>query len=619
MLVLKERASVNRNKFLIVLLIWLCSSFCYSQEKEAKEEKDSLKIYKKIKELAYKFGLTKRLYENVFVDPDPKEYPVNPASGAKKNVNPYLKHNGKIIRNINITVYDPFGHSVSDTNKRSIKYFERVGNRAHFRTRTWIIANRLLFKQNDKVNALSLSESERLLREAIFINDARIFVSKINGADSVDVNVIVLDKWTITMPVLITDVSASARFRNQNLFGLGQQFQQYARFKKPDMFEYSGLYNISNIDNKFISSQLGYQTDASGTTAYLNFDRPFFSPLVKIAWGAGVNNSWRYFSYTDSIDSIPRRCNLDILGYDIWASRTFKLETGKSFFNQSTNIIVGARHYNRIFLERPSFEIDKNRSNGNSMAFIGNAGFAVQQYYKDKYIYRFGANEDVPEGLIMQFIYGGLKPEFSKVRYYVGAEVARAKHFNFGYLAGTFSYGIFFNNKVTNDITTNFKLDYFSNLLRKEKWFFRQFFNYNIVHGQNKIGGETITLSSQELYGFQSQSLAGNTKMVFNSETVAYAPYKFIGFRFAPVFQVGLGMVGDPLNKLKYSRLYQGYTLGLMVRNENLLSSTFQFSIGMYPFFPDGDNYTFIYNPVTSFTLRVRAFTVSRPEFVNYF
>jgi len=615
----KHKTIFPKRKFFMLLCILFSSSFCYSQKQDSAKAPDSLKVYKKIKHWAAKYHYTRLLFEAVFVNPEPQEYPADPVSKeTKKQKNPYIKQEKKIIKNIHITVYDPFGNCFSDTACKRITYFEKVGNRAHLTTRHWIISNRLLFKKNDSINPLALSETERLLREAVFVNDAKVFITKTENPDSVDVNVLVIDKWAITIPVEITDVSGNIRFRNQNLLGLGQQFEQYARFRKPDILEYNGFYNISNIDNTYIAAQLGYHTNQSGTRAYINFDRPFYSPLVKIAWGASVNHSWRYFSYTDSIDSIPRRTDLKILGYDVWASRNFKFKKDKTIFNQSTNIIVGARNYSTIYLQRPPFEIDKTKLISNSTAYVGNIGLAVQQYYKDKYIFRFGANEDVPEGFIAQFIYGGLKQEFSKLRYYVGGEIARAKHFNFGYMTATLSYGIFFNKKVSNDITTNFRLYYFSNLVRKGRWLFRQFFDYKYVHGQNKLNGETLTLSSEELYGFQSQSLTGRTKMVLNSETVAYAPYSIIGFRFAPVFQIGIGMVGDPASKIESSRLFQGYTFGIMIRNENLVSSTFHFSVGMYPFFPEAGNYQFIYNPVTSFTLRVRAFSVSRPEFVSY-
>ena len=85
----------------------------------------------------------------------------------------------------------------------------------------------------------------------------------------------------------------------------------------------------------------------------------------------------------------------------------------------------------------------------------------------------------MPEGLIVQLIYGTYKKEMSKLRYYTGIEIARAMHFNFGYMSATLSHGIFFNRYVSNDITTNFKLNYFSDLHRKGNWFFREFLNFN--------------------------------------------------------------------------------------------------------------------------------------------
>jgi hypothetical protein len=249
---------------------------------------------------------------------------------------------------------------------------------------------------------------------------------------------------------------------------------------------------------------------------------------------------------------------------------------------------------------------------------VGNVGIALQQYYKDKYIYRFGANEDVPEGLIMQVLYGGIKSELSPLRYYTGLELARAKHYDIGYFSATISYSLFFNRHMTNDVTTGYKLYYFSDLLRIGKWYLRQFVNGNLVYGSHKLPSEKITLTSDDLYGFNSETLKGNSKFVLQSQTVAYAPYNVIGFKFAPVFSAGFGLVGDDQRQILKSDIYQGYSLGLLIRNENLLVSTFQVSFGMYPYLPDGQAYVLKYNPITSFTLRVRAFSVSRPGFISY-
>jgi hypothetical protein len=599
------------------LTISFCCLACGSHAQNDGDA-DSLRLYKKIKRAAQKYRMTRLAYEAVFVDPEPKEYPKEPVAGEEKNVNPYLLFPGKIIRSIHIEVLDPFGHSVYDTIVRKTNVLQKTGNRMHVTTRRWIIHNRLLFNENDSINPLALSETERMLRTAPFVNDARVFISPTPSRDSVDVNVIVHDKWPLTVPVLITDVSANARIRNTNLFGSSQHFEHYSGFRRPDVYETNGTYSIANIDRTYISSTIGYAWNRATTSTFLNFDRPFFSPLAKWASGLYLSHAWSRHLYNDTVAGVQRQLPVNLFGYDAWAGKSFKLSKSGSMFNQSTNILAGLRHYQHRFIERPDRDQDTARSYKSWGAVLGNVGFAVQQYYKDKFVYRFGANEDVPEGLIVQFIYGAFQREYDKPRLYNGIEVARAKHFPFGYLSGTFSYGIFYNKGVPNDITTNYQLYYFSDLLKGGRWYFRQFVHFNLVHGENKLGGETVMIRPEELYGFQNTGQYGNTKMLVNAETVAYMPYNFIGFRFAPVVMAGIGMMGDRENPLTRSQVYQGYSVGVMVRNENLLSSTFQFSAGFYPYLPDGRQNVFVYNPVTSFTLRVRGFSVSRPEFISY-
>lgn len=607
------------------LLLGICCMLLVSsvaaQKRDSLVSSDSLKIYKKIKHFAYKYKFASLAFDAIFVDPEPKEYPVRPTSKEKKNVNPYLKYQGRIIKEIKITVFDPFGHNVNDTTEQNINQLQRFGNKSHITTRHFVVLNKLLFKKDEQINALSISESERNLRTAVFVNDARIYITTSSNKDSVIVNVVVHDKWPIIIPVLLSDMFVDAKFTNNNLFGVGQQFGQYGRWTKPGEFEFKGFYGIANIDNTYISSNLGYTIDKEGTQVGLSFERPFFSPLTEWAGGISVSHAWRDYPYMDTVFGENKKSPVNSLNYDVWAGKSFKLSklsNDMSIFNQSTNIIVGGRFYETKYLNRPSIDIDPDKRYYNTSAALGNVGFAIQQYYKDKYIYRFGANEDVPEGLIVQFIYGEIKQEFKKIRYYTGMEIARAKHLNFGYLSNTFAYGIFFNKKVSNDVTLNYKLSYFSNLLENGRWLFREFLNFNLVHGENKLAGETINFSGDELYGFENRTLSGNTKMTLNSETVAYLPYQLIGFRFAPVITAGIGIIGSPKSKLVESNLYQAYTIGVMLRNENLLNSTFQFSIGAYPFFPDDGKATLKYNPISTFTLRVRAFSISKPEFVSY-
>lgn len=579
------------------------------------QTKDSLRLYKKIKKIAYKHRFTTWAYKAIFVDPQPMEYPKDPASKEEKNVNPHLKYSGRTIRKINIQVYDPFGYTVGDTVPAHVNWPEKVGNRAHVTTRDWIIRNKLLFKENDTIGALQLSETERLLRQAEYVNDARIFITPTKSKDSVDVTVNVHDKWPITVPFVVSPGMMDARLRNQNMFGLGQQFEQRVNLRTPDAYDLSGFYNISNIDNTYISSRLSYQTNKTGTQVGVSFDRPFYSPLTKYAGGLSLNRYHQFTNYIDTLDRIEKRMSTNRYATDVWMGKSFKPSKSKSIFGQSFNVIVASRYFSTLYEKRPSRVYNTLPTAFNTSAYVGNVGFAIQQYYKDKYIYRFGANEDVPEGLIVQFIYGGVKDQFKPLKYYTGLEIARAKHFNFGYVAATCTYGIFFRPNMSNNYTVNLKLNYFTELFRWRRWYFREFLNSNFVYGENKPESEKTTLNSTELYGFDAVNLRGNTKFVQNFETVAYAPYNVIGFRFAPVVLVGLGMISNNDNNIFKSNLYQAYTVGLMLRNENLLNSTFQVSIGLYPI---GGRHVIMPNPITSFTLRVRVFNVLKPDFISY-
>jgi hypothetical protein len=78
-------------------------------------------------------------------------------------------------------------------------------------------------------------------------------------------------------------------------------------------------------------------------------------------------------------------------------------------------------------------------------------------------------------------------------------------------------------------------------------------------------------------------------------------------------------MIGDGEKPMSTSRVFQGYVIGLMFRNENLLLNTFQVSYAFYPLLPDGRVNRFVYNPVGSFSVKLRSFWMTRPDFVPYY
>jgi hypothetical protein len=251
--------------------------------------------------------------------------------------------------------------------------------------------------------------------------------------------------------------------------------------------------------------------------------------------------------------------------------------------------------------------------------YLVNMGVSRRKFYRDRFLYRFGANEDIPEGFLVEFTQGLRNRELSNLWYYSGLRVAGGRHFDhFGYMSGSLGYGSFYDMYSTKAGVASAEAFYFSDLLQHGEWFFRQFTRFRIMHGISRLQHERITLNGNQMYGFSSPELSGRTKLILNFEFVTYAPYKLLGFRFAPVLLAGFGKIGNDQFDALRSRVYQSYALGILVRNEYLISSTFEVTIGFFPFMPGYSDNAFRLNPFSSYTVKARDYFIGRPELVAY-
>lgn len=584
------------------------------------EKNDTLKFYKKLKKVAYKRKFTKFVFHTIFVDPAPLKYEKKPLSDKQKQEDPNLKFSGSIIRSIEIIVLDPFGYSANDTTRTLVNPIQKAANKTHIKTSRWVVKNRLLFKKNEPIELLKITETERLLRQANYINDARIFLSNsMDKTDSVDIIIIVHDKWTIDPTISVGSAGGNLRLRDKNLLGMGHTFEQKVGYYSATGYRISGKYSFSNIKNTFISSDIFYFNSQPTTELGISFQRLFFSPLTKYAGGVYFLKTWGTFTFYDSIQSRTFNYNLDYYNSDFWIAKSYTPVKGKSIDSRSSKIIGGVRYADMKFQTRPSFALDTAKTNRNMALYLVNLGFSLRKYYKDQYIFRFGANEDIPEGLMVQVVHGYLKRELEVGKNYTGIELSRGKHYKkLGYLSGNVSYGTFYKKGEKNNATLNAGFFYFSDLSLERKWYVRQFVSGKITTGFNKPIYERITLKSNEMYGFNAGTLTGTGKMILNFETVAYAPYNIIGFKFAPVAFLGFGWLANENTRLLKSKIYQGYSIGILVRNESLLNSSFEITFGAYPNQPGENRSVYKLNPVTSFTLKVRSFEISKPSLVGY-
>jgi hypothetical protein len=247
-------------------------------------------------------------------------------------------------------------------------------------------------------------------------------------------------------------------------------------------------------------------------------------------------------------------------------------------------------------------------------------GISQQQFYKERFLYRFELTEDVPEGLLLRIDAGVRKREGVRSEPYIGAEVARGRNYDgFGYLTATLAYGTFFHQGNPTDGVFRLELEYFTDKLTFGEWHVRQFVNLRTTVGYDRVSAERLSLNGDQLFGFSSEVASGARKTVLRSQTVLYTPFKLLGFRFAPVAFFGLGTLEEEQDRWLGRRIYPAIGIGLLVRNEYLLVKTFEVSIGFYPDVPGAGNATTLFDPIKGFYPGVRGYAFNRPDAVTYF
>lgn len=612
---------VHRHCHKVLARIAFAASLLFGPTFGTVAQEDSTALYQKIHDYSQKRKVTRWIYEALFVEPQTGEKPPAPKT-PQRRTNPAQRYAGRIVRSVQITVTDPFGYSVDDTTKAPKAWVQRAGNSLHYRTHKYVVRQLLLVERLDTLDPLKIAESERLLRASPIVNDARITVARsARSRDSVDVYVVVQDKWNFDVSAEGDLTSASLTARDRNLLGLGQELEQQViygpGFERPEL---SGKHTVYNIQGTYITSILRYSSTSTVDAVNLSFDRPFYSPLTRYAGGVSAGKTWARYPVFDALGEEVGTQRVDPMTLDIWLGRSFALANDGTEPGRQSSIVGGLRYAETRYALRPSFNEDTLRINSNTALWLAGAGFSVRQYYKERYLFRFGATEDVPEGLLLKGTAGFRKIELVRNQVYTGIEVSRGRHYDdFGYLNVFAGYGTFWRNSAGVDATLRTGFLYFSDLVPMGRWHLRQFVRGTGVVGFGKPVFSRLDLNGGQLYGFSSPLVNGTHKEILALETVAYAPYNVLGFRFAPVFVWGMGTIGEESDPLFSGRMHHAFTLGILVRNENLLVSTFEISLSFFPYLPDNGRNVFEVGSFLDFSLKSADFNFTRPDVVGYY
>jgi hypothetical protein len=606
---------------ILFLLSFATSNLTFAQEDIAK--KDSTHIYENIESYSKRSRFNKFIYSLVFksVAPSPSKKKVKKKVYKKLIKNPYSTFEGKTIRHINIVTLDPFGYSISETHVTALNIFSNSGNALHLKSNQINIQNLLLIRENQVFDSLFVNESERLIRSQSYVRDVSFKVKATSqNSDSVDIFIRELDNWSIIPDGAYSISRTMIQLIDKNFLGLGHEFSTgYTWYPNSRDYAYATNYFIPNIRNTFINANLHYDTDKfENSIKRFAVDRPFFSPLAK--WAAGVDISQQihyYYAYTSiglPFELQPFKFNKQ----DFWLGNAMQIFKGSSGKERTSNFISTARFLRIRYLEKPIEIIDPHYMFSSEDLYLASIGISTRNYVRDKYIFDFGVTEDVPIGRVYS-VTGGFQKKNNADRLYVGARISFGNYYSWGYLSSNFEYGTFMHASNVEQGVFTAEINYFTGLLEIGNWRFRNFVKPEVTFGFNRFDSDSLTINDgYGLDGFNSSTLSGTNRLLLTFQTQSYAPWNFIGFRFGIFLSYSIGMLSNSISEFSNSKAYSQIGVGVLIKNENFIFNTFQFSFSYYPSIPGTGEDVFKANSFKTRDFGFRDFEIGKPYVAVY-
>lgn len=616
--------------------IWLCVTFLFchhsvfSQIKTGQDTipKDRIsmadeKFLESLEEYKNKSKFNRFIHKLFFRNPRTKKGKATTDRFGESQKS-FRESEGKIIRNIHIETYDPFGKSLTDSSEVPNSFLEKAGNFLHVKTKKFVIRNYLLLEEGDRIDSLEILESERLIRSQRFIRKVQIrTVPAGESPDSVDLLVRTLDSWSIIPNMTYSGSKVGLRLRDRNFMGWGHDFDnRYRQNFETGKNRFQTRYTIPNIQRSFISFNIGYYSDEENAyTKGVSLQRRFFSPLTR--WAGGVYVGQRAFQ-----DSIPNDKGIFAQNFkynlqDYWGGYAFRLFNGRhTTEGRLNNLIVSARYFRVDYVESPTVLVDPVDFYSDEEFYLFGIGISHRSFVQDKFIRNYDIVEDIPVGMSYG-ITSGFQNKNDRTRYYLAGGFKMGNYYRLGYFGFEAQYGEFLVGSKTEQSVFSLKTNYYTRLMSWGRWKFRNFISTNLIIGNNRADsrGDRLTLNEHDpggIEGFHSLDVIGTNKWLTNIQIQSYSPYEFLGFRISPFLSSSLGFISNEGEELLGSKLYAKIGVGVMFTNDYLIFNNFQLSFAWYNNIPGQGNNIFKTNTFDSHDYELMDFDFGKPELIQY-
>lgn len=542
------------------------------------------KEYQTLKQQSSKNRWTKRLFSLIFRETKSSEE----TNENKAIINDYKPFEGKIIRNININVLAPFGTDLSnpDYEEQELNFV----NNLHVLTRKSTIKNIIQFKEKTRVNAAIVASSEAQLRNAGYIYDARIKVVPIESTtDSVDISIIVRDKWTIGVNLhSLSNSKVNVEMFDRNILGSGSRIGLdfiYSNKYDNKKFGYGGNYVYENIAHtnidlagSYLDKIRAYELSLSATRALqpklkhfgeISYEKEVVRPEVS-GWDSISPDRNEIFSatagraFTLSDENVIRRLAIGL---------RYKIKSPEYHYNDYQN------HVKDILLP---YKYTKNRM------LLMQVSLYQNSYQREYMVYNFGNTEDIAQGynLSMQLGYS----QFDHIKNSMYSSFSASYGSNEvlkGNIYINSAISTFFNKKESYESLYKFEARYFTPLMRLSQLRLRQFLsvNYSKLFNPDRYFGDRIYMGEHTTLKMRDwrNDKKGVEYLMFKSETDIFSNYEIAGFRFLFYSFLDMGWITPKGKLFSNDNFNYGVGVGIRLRNNFIILNTIDLKIGFYP------------------------------------
>ncbi|MGC3948471.1 MAG: hypothetical protein QM762_28875 [Chryseolinea sp.] len=536
----------------------------------------------------------------------------------------FLPYDGKMIRRV-IVNHVGFEKSITDTTNNIKNFGAKVANALHRNSREWLIRDHLLFSEKRPLNAYTLADNERFLRDLDFIVDARIFVVPLSSTeDSVDVLVLTRDVFSIGGRVSPRSTDKfSFRVYDVNVGGAGQRMQYnglYDHDRSP-AYGSSFFYRKSSVAGTFINLTAGLTQlnegvslgDEYETSTYFRLDRPLVSAYSHFAGGLELSKNVAH-NYYNRPDSIYKNYTYNV--YDVWLG--YNLGVRKNRLSRNRHFVSG-RFYQYDFTTQPERTYERANPIFNTQtAVLGAFTIFQQDFYKTQYVLGFGRTEDVPYGHSYAAL-AGWQRLMGVDRPYLGIDIEKSFVRPKGnFYTFSLRMGSFINKSRMEDATILLYGQLFSRLYHFKRFMLRRTITADFTYVFNQRLNTLLDIrDSYGLEGFRADSVLGTKRLHARYETTLFTPWKFLGFHFAPLAFVDLALLAPKDKLLWFDGPYACLGAGIRTRNENLVFGTVELKVFYYPRTPE-DVSSFKIQVTSNLRIKYSASFVRAPSFITY-